>query len=365
MILSLPKKVRPGEPVDHETINGLIDAVRAVCLEPGTGYQRRITRGGTVLRILDRSRDARPGTFSPFEVVEASKMESGDYEVELEPGRVRSANPVRAAGGGDGWDYAIPTVNGTPMDEEDEEGNFPRLVVPVGKWIYCKVERDPEGVLVGVPEMVVDEAEKDSTHYQPVNPLDSGVEEKFQYVRIVAIEETEEELALKVWRKSDIELVNQLWAGRNVGAGGDPFKRHNAADGRWEFRRTHGRHGIEAETAGDNIEADFDGENLQGEGSAGGRGEVYVVPPQNVKLQGGKAQFREIVSGPSGRDETKIEQGEKEIRVMGNAVNGSLTFVNADGNVILTLKWQDGYWKTPGDHVIQVKNQTQAVTLKV
>jgi len=48
MSLSLPKKVRPGEPVDHETINGLIDAVRAVCLEPGTGYQRRIKRGGAV-----------------------------------------------------------------------------------------------------------------------------------------------------------------------------------------------------------------------------------------------------------------------------------------------------------------------------
>ena len=72
-MLRIPKKVMPGQMVAAETVNALIDALQAVAIQPGRGYERRITSGGTILRIRQRGDRERVQDFAPFAVREGEK----------------------------------------------------------------------------------------------------------------------------------------------------------------------------------------------------------------------------------------------------------------------------------------------------
>lgn len=335
MKLQLPEKVGPGERVEADTVNALIDALQSVAIQPGRGYERVITRGGTVLRIKDMSPRERVQDFAPFAVREAEKSGS-DYLVTLEPGRVRGTNPVQSAGGGDGWDWYVPTIGGTPMNQVDANGDLPQITVPVGQMIYCTIKRDAEGFITETPTMTVDAANEDSVHYQPADPDDSGTEEISQLVRIVKVDENVDgELELEVWRKSDIDVVNQLWTGENVGLGeGEVYKDHDEVGGRYRFRTLVGNFGTEVTNGADDIDVDFRGENLN-DLAGGDAADVYKEPTAIEILAGGPAQFRQITQGPSGRRQIKVTETATAVQVMGNAVNGSGT---VNGNVVVTAE---------------------------
>lgn len=340
--LELPRKVAKGEPVKAEQFNALIDALGAVVLAPGKGYQRRITKGGTVLMIRDHQRDPKEPDFSPFAVIEAEEPTAGNWELELEPGRVRCANPVEAANGNDGWDYYVPTIGGVPMDQKDANGRYPVVEVQDGEWVYCKIRRDAEGMISETPEIVVDAADEESSHYQPPDPYDSGTEEVYQLVRILEFAEVDNQAEITYWRKSDIDLVAQLWAGENIGDGGEHFKEHDETTGRWKFRRTHGRYGTDADTVGDSVTVDFDGENLPNT-SGGGGAEIYKTPTPQEIAAGDTAKFRPAVQGPSGRRELTIEQDGDMARFMGNDYTQTLFWTNCTGSTVPLVECRDGF----------------------
>lgn len=341
-ILNLPKKVKRGEPVKAEAFNALIDALRMSMIQPGKGYLRRVSKSGTSLMIRENVRDGLPGDYAPFAVREVREPTVGNWEIELEPGRVRCANPVQAANGGDGWDYFVPTIGGVPMDQKDVDGDFPKVSVVDGQWIYCKVRRNAEGMVTETPEIEAGAAGLDSDHYQPPDPDDSGTEEVFQYVRILEFADVDDAAEIRHWRKSDIDLVGQLWAGENIGTGGEHFKEHEETEGRWKFRNTHGRFGTEAATNGDSVDVDFDGENLENL-TGGSTGEVYKEPTPAEITAGGKAEFRPITQGPSGRREITVDQSGDVVRVYGNDVTGPLD-LTINGTTITVAECVDGLW---------------------
>lgn len=333
-MLKIPKKVVPGEMVAAETVNALIDALQAVAIQPGRGYERRITSGGTILRIRQRGDRERVQDFAPFAVREVEKV-GADYQITLEPGRVRGTNPVQAAQtpAGDGWDWYVPTIGGTPMDQRDANGDLPVVTVPVDRMVYCAIKRNAQGVITETPTITVDVPDEESAHYQPPDPGDSGTEEISQLVRILEItEDVSGELVVTQWWKSDIDVVNQLWQGENVGAGGgDVFKEHAEADGVYRFRTIAGNFGTDASTNGDEIEVDFDGVNLN-DTVGGSAADVYKEPTPAEIAAGGPAQFRQVTQGPSGRQQIEIVETATAVQVMGNGVNGSGT-VNGDAVV--------------------------------
>ena len=345
--MKLPKKVSRGEEVTAEVFNALIDAIQANIIKPGPGYQRKISKGGTSLRISPPSRPLVETDHPPFAMIELEEVTLGGWEMTLEPGRVRSANPVQAANDGDGYDYFVPEIAGVPMNQRDVDGNLPTIAISDGEWIYCRIERDVEGVVIPPCEIVVDVAEKKSAHYQPVNPDDSGVEEIDQYARILQFDIVTGEPEITVWRESDIDVNPFQWAGENLGSGARPFKKHEDTTGRWQFRTDVGCYGITAAEVGDEIIFDFKAENTSptgGEATA----DVYVEPTEAELLTCPKAKFRPLTQGPSGRKEIEVVQSATSIAVMGNDVTGSLVFLDCGGATIHTHSWVDGLVTTTG-----------------
>lgn len=361
--MRLPRKVGRGEEVRAEDFNALIDAIQAATLSPGVGYRRDITAAGTVLKITRQSRGQFVSDHPPFALRKIEEPTQGNFEITLEPGRVRSANPVQAANDGDGYDYFIPEIDGEPMDTRDADGNLPVLEVTDGEWIYVKIERDAEGVVVGTPEVVVDEAEKESAHYQPVNPDDSGTQEIDQYARILGLEVVDDVAEISVWWESDIEITPFLWAGENVGAGARSFKKHQDTTGRWQFRTITGCYGAKVEEDGDEIVMEPEAENA-GDLQTGNKAAVYITreeteaamdPADDICEQ--PMQFRQLAQGEDLlRQEITIVEDDDLVRIRGNNVPGKLVIRDCDNNLLGEIEWQDGLMKTSGTVEFQVSS---------
>lgn len=322
MNLGLPKKVARGDRVRAEDFNSLIDALQSVMLQPGQGYERKVTRAGTVLRIRRPTHREFQQVYPSFAVIEAEKLANGNYEIMLEPGRVSCPDPVESANDGDGWRWFVPTINDIPMNLKDEDGDYPKIEVAPGQWIYCQIRTDQTGMISEVPEMVVDEPEQESVHYQPPDPQDSGIEGVYKLHRIVEVDVNEDdELELKPWCQKDIDLTNQLWEGENLGDVGEVFKEHDEEEGVYKFRGINGNFGIDHTTQDETVDLDFDGENLN-DLEGGSSGDIYVEPTPQEIAAGGPAQFRPVTQGPSGRQEIEIAQTPTAVQVMGNNVQG-------------------------------------------
>jgi len=357
-VIDLPNEVKPGEVVRADDYNALLKALRMSMIQPGVGYQRTINRSGTTLKIKDRRGSLARSINPAFSVIEVAEADGGGYEVTLEPGRVCSANPVAAAQSPaeDGYDYFIPEISGTPMNQRDVDGNYPKITVQAGETVYCKIKRTAFGLVEGPVEMVADERDKDSAHYQPPDPDDSGTEEMFQYRRIVDLDVVSGEFELTVWRRSDIDLEPFLWIGENIGAGSGVFSDHDEVSGVYNFRRVKGCYGLADQETADTVFVEFEGENIGG--SSGGVGEIHVEkldqqnPDPDPCLD--KAQFKMLAPGLSGRDQIQIVNGVDVVRVRGNGINANIDFEDCSGNNIFSLSFVDGLITSAVNATLQI-----------
>ena len=334
-VIDLPADVKTGDQVRAEDYNKLLAALRSSIIQPGAGYLRTINKSGTTLRIKG-NKEFRPRINPPFSVIEVEAAAGNNYNLRFEPGRVCSANPVAAAAtpAADGYDYTVPEIGGTAMDQKDAAGD-------------CKIKRSTTGVLVTPVELVSAARTEISGHYFPPEPNSSGTEEVFQYRRILDLDVVSGEVEIKVWRRSDIDLEPYLWEGGNIGTGSDVFKEHNEGDGVYNFRRINGCYGLASAVSGDSVKLDFEGEN-GGASASGNKAKIYIEPGAGVACAD-KAKFRQLAQG-SASDHRQIQVAEdgELVRIQGNGVDGSLVFKDCDGYVVTTLAWEDGLITSPG-----------------
>ena len=347
-MIDLPGDVKKGDPVKAEDYNKLLAALRSSIIQPGTGYLRSINKSGTTLRI-QQNKEFRPRINPAFSVIEVDSAGGNDYNLRLEPGRVCSANPKAAADSPpeDGYDYFMPEINGTPMDQKDANGDYPQISVEDGFSIYCKIKRSATGIVIPPVQIVAADREEKSGHYFPPDPVDSGTEEVFQYRRLIDLDVVSAEVEIKVWRRSDIDLEPFLWKGDNLGTGVDVFKEHNEQDGVYNFRRINACYGLEGELSGDSVKLDFEAENIGGT-YTGTKANVHVE--YNGDSCGQKAQFRPITQGAeTDRQQIEIEQDGEVVRVKGNDVKKTIELQDCEGNELLSLEFEDGLLKDAGD----------------
>jgi hypothetical protein len=194
---------------------------------------------------------------------------------------------------------------------------------------------------------VAADREEKSGHYFPPDPFDSGTEEVFQYRRLIDLDVVSDEVEIKVWRRSDIDLEPFLWKGDNLGTGVDVFKEHNEQDGVYNFRRINACYGLEGELNGDSVKLDFEAENI-GDTYTGTKANVYVE--YDGDSCGQKAQFRPITQGAeTDRQQIEIEQDGEVVRVKGNDVKKTIELQDCEGNELLSLEFEDGLLKDAGD----------------
>jgi hypothetical protein len=376
--VKLPGKVATGEKVLAKDFNDLLDFVRSLELRHGPGYRAKRSMGGTVFNLTRKSAWREVGGENPpFSVRELVAGDDGAAEpaagwwVTLEPGRVIGLDPGAAAGGGDGVQYKIPVVGVTPMDElVAETGALPRVFVPVGGFVYCKIERDGEGLLTGDVEIVAEGAAvAASAHYQPGEAGGAGVAEEYQMRRLfeISLDADEVTAVVKYWQKSDIELGPILQAGENVGGlGSDVFKGWDQDAQRLQFYRVSGDYGLSDALSGDVVTLEFDGENV-GAGVSGLSAAVFVekgdgdLPAGGAHLQ--KAEFRVLAQGTDGdRRQIQIQQTDTNVHILGNGKNGSRIWTDCDLVEVARIEWEDGLVTSEGSESMILGNCYEAPT---
>jgi hypothetical protein len=316
-----------------------IEADRAL---PGAGLKETDTGLGRMFKVIFP-----PSEYPPFALKTAEKN-GDDFDLTFEPGRVIIANPKQAANSGDGYDYFVPEIDGTPMDEEDSNGDLPKLTVADGQGVYCKVNRNEAGLIVPPVQLVADDQGEDSDHYQPEDPVDSGHESEFDLIRILYFDLDDGEIELKIWRESDIELTPFLWTGENVGGQQRVFKEHAEQAGVYRFRTIKGCWASEIAEDGDVLKVEWAGENVGGggEGTAGTGARVLIDkaeedPGEDICAQ--KAKFKSLLQG-AGADEKEIRITNEDefVRIHGNGKNAALIFKNCEGVEFARWSHKDG-----------------------
>jgi len=307
---------------------------------PGKNMTANATPGGIELSAKFETAD-----FAPFAVMEITETTGGDYELTLSPGRVIVANPVAAANGNDGYSYFVPEIDGDPMDEENENDELPKITVSAGEGIFCKINRNSSGMVLPPVEIVTNPVDEDSDHYQPPFPGDSGHASEDDLLRILYLTEEDDEVVLKIWRKSDIQLTPYLWTGDNIGGGARVFKEHDEQQGIYFFRSLKGCWGADVTEDGDLLVVELAAENVgQGETAAAA---TLLIPKSDedpeAEICDQKAKIKSLGQGPD-VDERQIRiTNEDEIaRIHGNGKNGYLIFKDCAGNPLYTLYWEDG-----------------------
>lgn len=295
----------------------------------------------------------------PFSVKQITESGLG-FELLLHPGRVSIANPVQAANGGDGYDYFIPEIDGEPMDEELLTGGFPLLAIGAGEAVYAKVNRDVMGFIIPPVELVADVQGKDSDHYQPQDPNDSGHESQFDFIRILYLDVDNGATIIKNFRESDIDLTPFLWTGENDGGFARVFKEHKEIEGVYKFRTIRGCWGASAAEDGDIIKVEVEAENIGDDGGlSAGTGATILVEKTDedpaADLCEEKLKFKTLRQGSAAtRQQIEIVNEDDVARIQGNGIDGAMIFRNCDDIEIGRMEWQDGLMLTAGDQTIIV-----------
>jgi hypothetical protein len=306
--------------------------------------------GGQPLPELEVYGDA-PGAddYMPFEV-RAIRDDAG-WLLTLEPGYVEEIHPQR--GCADALGYWTPTINGEDMDVPVlDENDFPEIEVEVGDTVWLHILTNCEGLIAAHGAAPTEDpvrievfaAALTSTHHRPPNPdedecPDGGVEGDY-WIRLFSVEADGANIRIvQKWRGNYL-WRKMLWMGENLGVGERVFKEYDCDADRWRFRGLFGDHGIDIAEGADDIDFNFNAENI------GGHNEVYVDDDEGFPATA-KAQFRTIKQRDTDPQVMVSTDGET-IKVEGNGIDGSLTFLDCNEATVLTLTWTDGLMQDAG-----------------
>ena len=353
--MKLPAKVTKGQAVRADDFNSLIDFCQSLVIGPGPGYRRSRSMAGTTLAI-DRGRGfwMPEGDYAPFAIREI-RREVNNWIVRMEPGRVIWLDSGAGASGGNGARVWVPEIEETAvaMDVLGEDGLLAEITLPVSGYLYCQIRRTAEGLVDAAPKVVAKAAEETvSAHYQPPSPGDSGLEEVFQMRRLCQIEEdVDGNAVVRYFQKSDIELCQNLQTGENVGLGADVFKEWDETSQRLVFYRVRGCYGIASANETDDVELEFEGENV-GTGEPNYKASVYKEK-ELADDCASKAKFRTLAQGyDADRKQIEIVETDESIRIQGNGINGTLVFHDCSAAEVGRVEWEDGLVTTAGDQIM-------------
>lgn len=232
--MRLPPKKQPGDPILAKDWNALLEAVSARTPRSGLGLDLVSSSGGFAYSSPPPT--IRPfAGLPPFAVIGIEKGEAPEgeaaqsYLVTIREGWVieRMPKAVEAPA----VKFHVPLSGETALDAIPR----PQISMEVGDTAWCKYATDEEGEITGTPEIIIAAADQNGAHYQPEDPLGSGVLGEY-FVKLFKLEDDAGKPRVKVFQQSDIEHYAQLWTGRNIGGGEEVFKEHREDLNRYDFR---------------------------------------------------------------------------------------------------------------------------------
>ena len=223
--MRLPPRKNPGDPVLAKDWNLLLEAIARRSPQPGEGLQLVSSSGGFAYSLppgLIVPRQSLP----PFAVIGIHRAPAGggkQWDVIIKEGWVIERKPrARAENEEEAVLFHMPQYAGISLDSVPR----PKIGMDFGDILYCKFETDMQGEVTGIAEMVVPEEEQYGTHYQPLDPEESGVTGEY-YVKILQLENDNGYPKVRLYQQSDIEHWAVLWTGTNLGGGARVYKKHD------------------------------------------------------------------------------------------------------------------------------------------
>lgn len=271
-----------------------------------------------------------PPSFYPLSIVESD----GSYRVTVQPGTVGAWNPVT---GEDTFALEVPTINGVPVTANPP----PELTVPANEWVSVKILTDEKNQIKEPPTIQV--GESDGSHYIP-EAGDNDPEDGEYHIKLFKLVVTDGVVAVEPGHPSDVDVVPYLWTGRNEGGGiGRVLWKYDNEVAEYKFRTLNPGYGVEIRESGELIESWLLAENV-GSGSP-----VYKAPDNPAPFD--PAQFKTLLVPSGGR--LKITGTDTEVRIRGNSVEGSISFISCDESSV-GFSWEDGLIVTPGPLAVRV-----------
>lgn len=334
-----------------------------------------------LLRLSNRdsapplARLARGGGMRPFQPY-GLRDDSGTWKVKINKGVLQDIHVLNEGGGGSSATTnppIIPTINtggsDDPIFTDDPVSNpsyaVPELSLPgFESYIYLKYTTDDHGNLkyggTDKVEIVAEATEQDSVHWKPPDGDGNNGEDGEVYLQIAKTISNgqsgadEKPVLVHIGHQSNV-FIDHFPGLRNLGAGSFVYKEYDADTDFFDLRSVQGAYGIGDTQGANEIEIEFDAENIGTAVSAGDEAEVYVEP--SSPAQDDKAQFRRLTQGPSGRQQIEINEtagatGEV-IQIMGNDVDGTLEFSEDASDTVVQV--EDGLVKVIYDGPLPVR----------
>lgn len=354
--MKFPDLPRDGVPVS-KTVTDIINFQRASRIVNVVGGRVKTSPNGTTIEILkQRGNAAGGGDSNQFakRSLTQDPENAASYFLVVNPGYVKDIITMTAPSA---VTLHMPVIDGVALNNDPP----PQLAIAIGDSVYVNYSTDTKGTVSGdpIPTLVAASTEPEGAHYQPDDDTGSGGTEGNYYVKIGTFEAVPDtDPAQGKWipfHNSDIEHYHELWSGENVGAGAGVWKRRDPDGDTYEFRGIDGNYGVTETQNADDVQLDFNGENM------GGAVEVYVPPETPSAPDAGPAQFRTIrglnytEEGAEGiakqinvdlapaADGTGINQS---ILVRGNSKNGEATITIDGGTPQVLVQWEDGLVKS-------------------
>lgn len=246
-----PAKKNRGDKIFAADWNLLIEAIEARTPRPGAGLELIASSGGFA---YSKPPQALPNlAYPPFAVIAIAKNGTS-FKVTINDGWVIERQPesdITPA-----VKFWMPTYGGTALDTVPR----PQLTMNTGDIAWCKIETNTKGVIKTTPTILINAADQNGTHYNPVDPDASGTDGT-HYVKLFKLVNDGGTPAIKSYQRSDIEHYAQLWTGENIGSGARVFKEYAETQNAYKFRCLKAKDygGIKITENGDDIEFESDG----------------------------------------------------------------------------------------------------------
>jgi hypothetical protein len=225
--MRLPAKKKPGDPVLASDWNLLLEAVAARTPRQGAGLELTAASGG--FSYSSQGRQAQDFRHVPqFGVIGIEQTEDG-FLVTLKEGWVIERQ--QKSGDHPAVKFHMPTSGGVPMNAVPR----PQVAMETGESLWCRVQTNPSGAVIGTPELHTATDEPDGTHHKPATAEASGTNGEY-FVKLLELTDDPGGISVRTFQQSDIEHWATLWTGTNEGGGARVFKSYDAAAAAYRFR---------------------------------------------------------------------------------------------------------------------------------
>lgn len=316
------QQIFQGGPSDYKW-KQLGEYLKGSQLNAGKGIKiENSTSSGSIISAK-QPRDIKQSQAPPFSVLSLRKNSSNTYAVQIQEGWVIERK-TKYDSSVDAVSFHEVNLGGAAMSTRPRN----EISLEHDQFAYVEFGTTNEGFVNTTPTITVASSVPNSTHHQPPSGVSAGAYGSYK-VKLFKLTVDNGSPKIIVYQQSDIEHT-RLPTFRNVGGERYIHKDWDGAADRYDFRTL-----------------------KQHEPSGRTYGKVIVDFVNNeADDQNDAIKFSAIAERASNPQVNVNDDGAGIVTVEGNGVDGTILWVDCDGDDVTLLDWRDGLVTSVGEQVI-------------